>query len=70
MGRTTDARDLRPAEPYDDYNDGERGIGCYECDQGWKHGCCDDMCIACTEAPWCDDAYPCRLCNPHGDFLG
>jgi hypothetical protein len=57
-----------PEELFDD--DFERPeIGCYECDGGWKHGCCSDMCIGCYEAVECDRAYPCRLCNSSGGFI-
>lgn len=55
-------------EPEDDYDD-EPGIGCYECEGGWKHTCCDDLCRACNEAVDCEDGgRPCRVCNPHGEL--
>lgn len=49
-----------------DGDDGE-GIGCYNCDGGWKHGCMDDLCRGSTDATECEDAYPCRICNPQGE---
>ena len=45
-------------------------IVCYDCDSGWKHSCCSDMCMSCYDAQ--DYLYggrPCRHCNPHGDIL-
>jgi len=45
------------------------GIGCWNCDMGWRHGCCSDMCMNCTEAAWCDYARPCPLCNSSGDLI-
>ena len=47
---------------------GGEGIGCGNCDGGWNHGCCDDMCYACNEPEWCENAVPCRCCNPLGDW--
>jgi hypothetical protein len=53
------------AEHIEDYDDDE--IGCVNCDNGWKHGCCDDLCIGCTdEAIDCFSPVPCRECNPKG----
>ena len=52
---------------YDEYDDAP-SIGCYECDGGWRHGCMDDMCRGCNEAVDCEDAYPCRHCNPNGEL--
>jgi len=45
------------------------GIGCVDCDSGWRHGCCDDLCYGSNEPEWCDNAIPCRHCNPHGEVL-
>ena len=28
----------------DDDDDYGREIGCVNCDSGWNHGCCDDLC--------------------------
>ncbi len=63
-----------PGEEYDDDYDDDYdgpfggGIGCAHCQQaGWHHGCCDDLCHGCNEPEDCDDAYPCRHCNPHGE---
>jgi hypothetical protein len=47
----------------------DREFGCVNCDGGWRHGCCDDMCYGCNEPQWCPDALPCRHCNPHGEIL-
>lgn len=47
----------------------EREIGCVNCDGGWRHGCCDDLCRGCNEPEWCDYARPCSTCNPHGEVL-
>lgn len=49
-----------------DADDGE-GIGCYNCDGGWKHGCMDDLCRGGADASECEDAYPCRIYNPQGE---
>lgn len=58
-------------------NDGDRplddddfgGIGCGLCHQeGWFHGCCDDMCRGCNEPEDCDNGYPCKNCNPDGEL--
>jgi hypothetical protein len=51
----------------DGYYDDDDGIGCCNCDGGWRHGCCDDLCRGSNEAADCDRAYPCKLCNPEGD---
>jgi hypothetical protein len=58
------------SEAYDDFDfddDGPDEIGCYECEDGWRHGCCDDLCRGSVEAVDCDAAHPCRLCNPRGE---
>lgn len=49
-----------------DYDDSP-GIGCADCDSGWRHGCCDDLCCACNEAEGCDNPIACRHCNPNGE---
>ncbi len=49
----------------DDFADDEdRDPGCCECDEGWKHGCCDDMCRGQYDQPLdcCSNPVPCR-CN-------
>ena len=52
------------SEEYDDYGyDDSPGIGCCNCEQGWIHGCMDDMCRSCEQAAACPDAHACR-CNP------
>lgn len=51
-----------------DYDDSP-GIGCADCDSGWRHGCCDDLCYGSNEPEWCDNAIACRHCNPHGEVL-
>lgn len=51
----------------DFYADDSEGIGCYNCDGGWKHGCMDDLCRGGADATECEDAYPCRICNPQGE---
>lgn len=58
-------------EPYaeDDYDFDPGDIGCANCDGGWRHGCCDDLCRGSNEADRCDYARPCRTCNPHGEVL-
>lgn len=41
-------------------------IGCYRCDRGWTHGCCDDLCrggLNGDDAFDCPHAQPCQ-CNP------
>lgn len=48
-------------------DDGE--IGCVNCDGGWRHGCCDDLCRGSNDSEWCENAIPCRTCNPFGDVL-
>lgn len=50
-----------------DYDDAP-GIGCCDCDDGWKHGCCDDLCYGCNDPVDCDNAIPCRHCNPTGEL--
>ena len=57
---------LPDRDPYDNEPD---GIGCVHCDQGWEHGCCDDMCYGSTEAQDCPDTRPCKHCNPDGDMI-
>ena len=52
-----------------DYDEGD-GIGCYQCSNGWVHGCMDDLCRGGNEASECGDAIPCRSCNPEGDYHG
>jgi hypothetical protein len=47
----------------------EREIGCVDCDSGWRHGCCDDLCYGSNEPEWCDNAIACCHCNPHGEVL-
>ena len=44
-------------------------IGCVNCDGGWRHGCCDDLCRGSNEPEWCENAIFCRTCNPHGHVL-
>lgn len=56
-------------EPEEEFYDDEPGIGCWNCEDGWKHGCMDDMCRSCYPADECDDGYPCRHCNPKGELL-
>lgn len=52
----------------DDYEASDGEIGCYDRGHsGWRHGCMDDMCRACTEPEDCPDGQPCRHCNPHGE---
>ena len=51
------------------YDDDLPDIGCCNCDSGWRHGCCDDMCYGCNDPQDCDAAIPCRDCNPHGEYL-
>lgn len=41
---------------------------CYNCNSGWKHGCCDDLCIGANEANECEDRYACKVCNPDGEY--
>ena len=51
-----------------DYFDPDAGqIGCCNCDSGWRHGCCDDLCYASVAPVDCDAAIPCRFCNPNGE---
>ena len=57
-------------EPDDFFDDGPSGIGCGYCNmEGWRHGCCDDLCRGCNEPECCDSAIPCRHCNPDGESL-
>jgi hypothetical protein len=56
--------------PYIEYDPDLPEIGCCNCDGGWKHGCCDDLCYACNEPQWCENAISCRHCNPDGLFDG
>jgi hypothetical protein len=51
----------------DDYDDAE--IGCVNCDAGWRHGCCDDLCRGSNESQDCDYPRRCLTCNPHGEVL-
>lgn len=53
-------------DSYDDYDDSP-GIGCANCDGGWSHGCCDDLCRGSNEPEWCENAIACWTCNPHGE---
>lgn len=53
----------------EDFNGEPEGIGCWNCDDGWKHGCMDDMCRNSTPADECGNGYPCRLCNPDGQVM-
>lgn len=55
-------------DPDDDGFD-EREIGCVNCDGGWRHGCCDDLCRGSNDPEWCDFARKCPTCNPHGEVL-
>lgn len=50
-------------------DDGPGGIGCAECEAGWRHGCMDDMCRSCTPSDQCEDGYRCRVCNPNGEVV-
>lgn len=43
--------------------------GCYNCNGGWLHGCCDDLCRGCNEAFDCDAARPCPICNRDGEYM-
>ena len=50
-------------------NTGGPGLdGCYNCSDGWLHGCCDDMCRGCNEAIDCDNPRPCPVCNKDGGY--
>lgn len=53
---------------YEDEEYEEDGIGCANCDGGWHHGCMDDLCRGSTDAEECEDAIPCKLCNPNGEY--
>lgn len=59
-------------DKYADYDDEEfevTPIGCGHCQQdGWFHGCCDDLCRGSNEPEDCDNAYPCKECNPDGAY--
>lgn len=44
------------------------GLGCSNCDSGWVHGCCDDLCRGSRGGPDCQSALACRACNPEGDI--
>lgn len=50
----------------DDDDDMEGGVGCANCERGWVHGCCDDLCRG-RDAIDCHSAIACRTCNPDGD---
>jgi hypothetical protein len=54
-------------DDFDDYD--EREIGCVDCDSGWRHGCCDDLCYGSVEPQDCDMARACPHCNPRGEYL-
>lgn len=42
---------------------------CYECHgEGFKHGCCDDMCRGSVEAEDCPNRYLCRVCRGDGEL--
>lgn len=57
-------------EAADDLDFEEVGeIGCVNCDGGWRHGCCDDLCIGSNETDRCDYARKCLTCNPNGEVL-
>jgi hypothetical protein len=51
-----------------DFYEDDDGIGCASCDGGWHHGCMDDLCRGSYGADQCDDATPCRICNPDGEI--
>lgn len=55
-------------DPDDDFYEEDEGIGCSNCDGGWVHACCDDLCRNTVSAQDCDSSLPCRSCNPDGDF--
>lgn len=55
------------AQDFDDYEDAE--IGCVNCDAGWRHGCCDDLCRGSNEPQDCDYARKCLVCNKYGEVL-
>lgn len=53
----------------EDFGEQRDQLGCVHCGYaGWRHACCDDVCIACYEPEDCPDARACRHCNPHGDI--
>jgi len=59
-----------PDDPdFYDEDDDDGSIGCANCDMGWRHGCCDDLCRGSYEASDCDSARPCQTCNPDGDHV-
>lgn len=43
------------------------GLGCVNCDNGWVHACCDDLCRNTNDATDCHSAIACRACNAEGD---
>ncbi|MDR7257752.1 hypothetical protein J2X47_001932 [Sphingomonas sp. BE270] len=51
------------------FDDDQTEIGCVNCDSGWHHGCCDDLCRGSNDPEWCDSAVACRHCNPYGEVL-
>jgi hypothetical protein len=58
----------QPAED-DGFDYDEREIGCVNCDMGWRHGCCDDLCRGSVEPQDCENARACSHCNQHGEYL-
>ena len=60
---------MAESQDLDDFDyDESDAIGCYNCEGGWRHTCCDDLCRNCNEAYDCDDGgRPCKLCNPRGE---
>ncbi len=50
-----------------DFYEDEDGIGCSNCDGGWVHACCDDLCRGSADAADCLSARARQTCNPHGD---
>lgn len=55
-----------PDDP-DFYDEDDGSIGCANCDLGWRHGCCDDLCRGSSDAADCHNARACQTCNPDGD---
>lgn len=54
----------------DDFGDYDEapGIGCANCESGWRHGCMDDLCRSGADAAEdCESAVPCGYCNPNGE---
>ena len=47
-----------------DFDDGP-DIGCPSCDNGWRHGCCDDLCRSARDGDECREGRRCT-CNPKG----